>query len=206
MPAESVNSFDRTQSSCRYPASRHCRTLAGGSPVGEGKQRRLVTRQAEPRTAIALERRNRNRRATGTQHRQAALVALDVGGEDERAAEIREIHLRQIDVIGLAAELQRVAAPELFVLKRPVVIEALVVMGQPAFILRTVEATGHVDEARCRVADHFVSMRHARRYQDLPRPVDADVQRILRAERGRSAAQIHQGHLQHATQQSVCRR
>lgn len=63
----------------------------------------------------------------------------------------------------------------LLMLNFPIVINPGIVVRDPALVARVVEAVGQINQnARIR-SDHFVSVRHSRRNQQLPRPQRSDV-------------------------------
>ena len=86
----------------------------------------------------------------------------------------------------------------LLVLQFPIVIEALVIMGNPAFIFGIVEAVSGVNQ-HCRTgADHLVAVRHAGRNQNLPGAETAHIERIAAAKGLRFRAQIDEHNLKHS--------
>src|SRR5690348_10677946 len=84
---------------------------------------------------------------------------------------------------------------DLLVLRFPVVIEGGVVIRNAPLVLGVVETVGHVNQQRGFAADHFISMAHARRDENLPRTQRPDVEGIAAAETRRAQAQIDQHYL-----------
>src|SRR5215469_10919628 len=87
---------------------------------------------------------------------------------------------------------------ELFVLRFPIVVDAGIVPGNAAFVLRIVEAVGKVDQQGVFAADNLIAVRDTGGNQHLPRTQVADVDGVARTEGRRTESKVGQGDLKHA--------
>src|SRR5579859_3331011 len=90
----------------------------------------------------------------------------------------------------------------LLVLCLPVVMDRLIVVRNPAFVLRIMKLIGHIDQQGFLTADHFVAMSNTGRNEDLPRAQGPDVECIAQTKSGRTTPQVDEGDLQEAFDRS----
>src|SRR5579863_7455532 len=81
-------------------------------------------------------------------------------------------------------------------LRFPIVLNTRIVVGNAAFVLRIVEAVGHIHQDGGLGADHFVAMSDPRRYQNLPRAQGAEVQGVASAISRRMLAKVNERDLE----------
>src|SRR5438093_9743195 len=79
----------------------------------------------------------------------------------------------------------REISPPLLMLYFPIVIDGRIVIRDPAFVLRIVEAIGHIYQQRIFVSDHFIPVSHTGRNENLPWTKITGVNGIARAKGGR---------------------
>src|ERR1700674_5395609 len=91
-----------------------------------------------------------------------------------------------------ASQIKRVlAARSLLMLRLPIVLDLGIVVGDAALILRIVEMIRQIDQHGGIGSNYFVTVRDARRDQQLPSPQRAYIKSVADAEGIRVGTQVH---------------